>query len=461
MRVDNTGPHTKDEIKEIYAELRQRFPNATIRAANFNEVATAVDAFRDRLPVVTQEIGDTWIYGVPSDPVKVARYREIARLRKEWIQQNRLSVGGATDRKLLGWLALAPEHTWGTDTKRYIDYDNYKPKDLERVLDQPGYQTMKKSWQEKRDDIDMGVAALPAELMRQAATRLSDLKMPLPSMQGLTPFAAEKEIESEHFILALDPKTGAISKLRNKKTGRDWASSEHPLALFVYQTLSKGDYDNFLESYVVSKEWWAPRDFGKPNIEHFNAESSDWFPTLQNGWIGREKNAMRVLAELKIEDPEGKSQGRTAWPSTIYLELVLPNARAVLRATLFSVNKAPNRMPESMWLTFAPDAPDARGWSLDKVEEQVSPSDVVRGGSRSMHAVTSHVRYQDSRGSFQLDTLDAPVVAVGERSPLDFSQNLPDMKHGIHVNLFNNAWGTNYIQWDGGDWTYRFTVTAS
>jgi hypothetical protein len=34
------------------------------------------------------------------------------------------------------------------------------------------------------------------------------------------------------------------------------------------------------------------------------------------------------------------------------------------------------------------------------------------------------------------------------------------MKHGVHVNLFNNAWGTNYIQWGGGDWTYRFTLTA-
>ena len=117
-------------------------------------------------------------------------------------------------------------------------------------------------------------------------------------------------------------------------------------------------------------------------------------------------------------------------------------------------------MPESMWLTFAPEAPEAKGWSVEKVDEEVSPLDVVRGGSRAMHAVTERVRYQDSRGGFQLNTLDAPVIAVGERSPLDFSQNLPDMKHGVHVNLFNNAWGTNYIQWGGGDWTYRFTLTA-
>jgi len=461
VRVDNTGPHTKDEIKQIYADLRKRFPNATVTASNMSDVAVAVDAFRDRLPVVTQEIGDTWIYGVPSDPVKVARYREMARLRREWLQQKKLTAGDATDRQLLRRLALAPEHTWGTDTKRYVDYDNYEPQNLVKVLDQPGYKTMERSWQEKRDDIDAGIAALPDALRHQAVSRIGALQQAVPSQDKLQARPHGAEIQSKHFVLALDAKTGAITKLRNKKSGRDWASPKNPLALFVYQTLSKGDYDKFLDGYVVSKEWWAPRDFGKPNIEHFHAESRDWFPSLQNCWVGREKDVTRILAELKIEDPDGASQGRTAWPERMYLELVLPDSQPVIHATFFSINKSPNRMPESMWLTFAVDAPEPNRWSLEKVDEHVSPLDVVRGGGRSMHAVTSHLRYKDSNGAFQLETLDAPVIAVGQRSPLDFSQNLPDMKHGIHVNLFNNAWGTNYIQWGGGNWAYRFTLSAS
>ena len=56
-------------------------------ASNLTEIANALDPFRSQLPIVTQEIGDTWIYGVPSDPVKVARYREVCRLRREWIAQ--------------------------------------------------------------------------------------------------------------------------------------------------------------------------------------------------------------------------------------------------------------------------------------------------------------------------------------------------------------------------------------
>jgi hypothetical protein len=458
---DNSGPHSTDEVKKIYAELRQQFPNATITATNLSEVAAAVDAFRDKLPVVTQEIGDTWIYGVPSDPIKVARYREVARLRKEWIQQKHFATGDASDRRLLGQLALAPEHTWGTDTKRYIDYDHYEPKDLEQVLQQPEYKIMERSWQEKRDDIDAGVATLPAALRQQAENRLSALRASRPSQQGLHAHSPQKEFDTAHFVLALDRKTGAIARLRNKKSGREWASPEHPLALFVYQTLSKSDYDVYRGSYVVLKEAWTERDFGKPNIAHFGAESRDWHPALVNCWTGRDKNATRILTELKIDDPESERQGRVAWPRSMYLELVLPDTEPVIQITFSSFGKAANRMPESMWLTFAPNAPEAKGWMLDKVDQPVSPLDVVGGGGRSMHAVTNHLRYQDVRGSFQLDTLDAPVVAVGNRSPLNFSKDLPDMRQGLHINLFNNAWGTNYIQWAGGDWAYRFSIAAS
>jgi hypothetical protein len=145
----------------------------------------------------------------------------------------------------------------------------------------------------------------------------------------------------------------------------------------------------------------------------------------------------------------------------MYLELTLPDAEPLVRLTFLSFGKLPNRMPESMWLTFVPDAPEPDGWVLEKVNQQVSPLDVVRGGGRSMHAVTGNLRYQDGRGSFQLTTLDAPVVAVGNRSPLNFSQQLPDLHRGVHINLFNNAWGTNYVQWAGGDWVYRFSVSAS
>lgn len=458
VRVDNTGPHSEDEVKTIYADLRQQFPHATITATSMSGVAAAVDQIRDRLPVVTQEIGDTWVYGVPSDPVKIARYREVSRLRKEWVEQKHFAIGDKTDRSLLAKLALAPEHTWGTDTKRFVDYDHYKPADLAKVLDQSGYRTMERSWQEKRDDIDSGIATLPLLLQEQARARFKTMNADRPSQDGLAAHNAHEEIDTRHFTIRIDPKTGSIVGLRSKHSGREWATPAHPLALFVYQTLSAADYEAFLANYVRSKEWWAPRDFGKPEIGRFKAESREWQPALKSCSVGRRSDAIRIVTQLTIEDAESSARGGVAWPETIYMELELPDTEPLLRIAFVALGKAPNRMPESMWLTFAPDAPEASGWELDKVDQPVSPLDVVRGGARSMHAVTNTLRYKDDRGSFQLSTLDAPAIAVGQRSPLNFSNDLPDMSAGIHVNLFNNAWGTNYLQWAGGDWLCRFTL---
>ena len=43
MRDDNAGPHTLEEIRNIYAELRQQFPQASVRAANLTDIANAIE----------------------------------------------------------------------------------------------------------------------------------------------------------------------------------------------------------------------------------------------------------------------------------------------------------------------------------------------------------------------------------------------------------------------------------
>ena len=459
VRNDNSGPHTADEIAAIYAKLEKRFPKARISAANLSDVALALRDSRSSLPVFTEEIGDTWIYGAPSDPVKLARYREMARLRQEWIAAGRLAIGETEDRQLLRRLALAVEHTWGTDTKRYIDHEHYPPKELGENLGKPNYQVMERSWQEKRDDIDAGVGNLREELRSEAERRLSSLKVMRPEFSGMSSADARTTIHTTHFEVQIDAKAGAIQKLTSKRSGISWASAEHPLALFTYQTLSQADYSAFLATYVQSKESWAPQDFGKPNIDRFQAKSQNWQPSLRRLWVAEDTENHRVISELGIDDPTSEQAGLLAWPKAMYLELTFPKAESVVHITFYSFGKIPNRMPEAMWLTFKPQVPKAAVWKFEKVNEEVLATEVVRGGARRMHAVSNRLVLGDRPGAFEIATLDAPVVAVDTRSPLNFNYELPDLQHGIHINLFNNAWGTNYPQWAGGDWKYRFRLS--
>ena len=130
VRDDNSGPHTLEEVAATYADLQRRFPNAQVIPTSLTEIANAIEPHKNALPVVTQEIGDTWIHGAASDPLKLARYREVARLRESWLAQGKFRIGDATDVALLRHLLLEVEHTWGTDTKTWLDFDHYTPADL-------------------------------------------------------------------------------------------------------------------------------------------------------------------------------------------------------------------------------------------------------------------------------------------------------------------------------------------
>ncbi len=458
MADDNAGPHSMEEIRKIYADLRQQFPGASITASNLAEIANAVAPYRDQFPVVTEEIGDTWIHGVPSDPVKVTRYREVARLRREWIADGKLTVGDKTDLAFLRRFSLFAEHTWGTDTKTYLDHDHYKPADLEEALSKPGYQKTVKGWAEKRRNIDEAVATLPVAMRAQAVARLAKLRPVVPSTEGLKVLRGDKDLETAHFSVGLDEKTGAIRRLRSKSTGREWASAEHPLALFSYQTFSADDYARFMDSYVTSKADWAPQDFGKPNIEHFGARSRIWTPTLVNCWSGESPEGVRMLARLRIEDAAAEKSGVVAWPKTMYLDLLFPEKEPVMKIAFSGFGKIANRLPEALWLSFHPDAPLAEGWTMEKSDYAVSPLAVVPGGNRHMHSLSKGLSYKDAKGSFSIDTWDAPVVALGEKSPIYFSKEQPDLAKGVHFSLFNNTWGTNYLQWFGEDLRFRFEV---
>ncbi len=461
VRGDNSGPHTPAEIAAIYRDLRTSFPGAHVTASNFNEVAAAVEPYRAQLPVVTQEIGDTWIYGIPSDPPKVAKYRTVARLRREWLAQRRFAAGDAADRQLLRRLLLAVEHTWGTDTKSYLDYEHYRPRDLVSVLDQPGYQTMMHSWKEKRDDIDEGVATLPEPLRAEVQSSFAVLVASAPALDGMKPWAQSSaglyEVATKHYRLAING-AGAIVGLRNVASAREWVSPAHPLALFTYQTLSAADYTDYLARYVVSKADWAPRDFGKPGIDTFRVRSQQWHPTVSQAWLGEAAGARRIVLKLNIEDLAAAASSNVAWPEQIYLEITLPDHEAVVHLRLLTLGKQANRLPEAMWLSFTPAVSEHSHWVLDKVDQEVDAATVVAGGGRRMHAVTQGLRCTDAGNTLEIMTLDAPVVALDDRSPLNFSKQLPDPAQGVHVSLYNNGWGTNYPQWCGGDWAYRFTL---
>ena len=457
---DNIGPQTAGQARASFARLRERFPNAEVIGSTLDAFAKQAARVKAQLPVVTGEIGDTWIHGVGSDPQKVARFRALSRLRNRWMangaaQQHAKEVD-AFGRALL----MVPEHTWGMDIKMHLnEYRSYARAPFAAAREQANFRAFESSWAEQRAYLDTAQAALlGTPLAAEAAAVVLELAPRRPEAHDLRPLLRGETVTGAHFALALDPATGAIAQLIDRQNGRAWARSEHLLGLLRYQTFAQSDYDRFHRQYNINKRTtsrWSVPDFTKPGIADAGAESRWWLPRLVGTWHRCDGVGDYLLAELEFPPEAVANYG---CPGVATLEITLPaDARAVHWQVQW-FEKAACRLPEALWFSFAPVGAAARGWELQKMGQQIAPDDVVRDGNRHLHAVEA-VRYADERGSLRLDTPDAPLIAPGEPALLNFTNRFASLRGGVHVNLYNNVWGTNFPMWYEDDARFRFTLS--
>lgn len=452
---DNGGPPPPEEVVATFDELRHNHPGATVEASTLDAFAHDLLPLSGGLPVVSREVGDTWIHGAGTDPGKIARFRELSRLRREWERAGRLTPDGWGDR-FSRFLLLVPEHTWGLDVKTHLDdYRHYTGPELAELRRTPAGMAMEASWAEQRAYLDRALEALPPAEREEADTRLAALEA-IPDERGaLTRVDPGVAIATRYFEITLDGH-GAISSLRFR--GREWAVADRPLAEFGYEVFSDRGYQRFMAQYLVAGEehrWWSVPDFSKPGIGEAVQEHERWRAELTGARVAKEDWGLRILLRLSLPERPATMFGA---PGEAMLEIAVSDSSPELRLMLRWPDKPACRLPEALWLSFPFAAPAGDGWTLDKLDLPVSPRHVVSRGARSLHAVSGEVRYSDADGTALLETLDAPLVAPGLPSLLDFNDRLPEPGQGIHVNLYNNVWGTNFPMWYEGPASFRFRI---
>ena len=169
VRDDNSGPHTADEIRRMHSQLEAAISQCGDRRVqpdghgqgDCSVSRQAAGGHRGDRRHVDLRSGQRPAEG----GAVIAKWRGC---REKWIAAGNFKNGDATDVALLRRLLLEVEHTWGTDTKTWLDFDNYKPADLGRMLETKNYKVVQFSWQEKRQDLLNAVATLPQPLRGEA-----------------------------------------------------------------------------------------------------------------------------------------------------------------------------------------------------------------------------------------------------------------------------------------------------
>jgi hypothetical protein len=248
---DNHGPQSPDAVIQIFDDIRARFPGATPVAATLDDTARAVGPIAGKLPVIEREIGDGWMHGATTDPQKIAHYRELQRLRTEWLAEGKFKPADKVDTAFSRHLIMVPEHTWGMDEKTHLDdYENYRADQLAAHRKDANFIKFESSWKEQCEYIRKAVGALPAKLKTLAEAHLKSLKPRRPRTAGFSPLAT---LETKRWQIGFDPVTGAITRLTDKASttpgGRISRCGRRAMRGFGYRCIFySGDFGDVLYS---------------------------------------------------------------------------------------------------------------------------------------------------------------------------------------------------------------------
>jgi len=430
---DNHGPHSYERVKAIYADLHKRYPQARIIASSFNEIAEELEAVRDQLPVVTSEIGDTWIYGYGSAPIRMAKFRALSALYSDWLRQGKIEKDSDSALNFALELGLIGEHTQGLDVKTHLrNWDKYDMDAFLQARSTAPFQKMEQAWRELDQYLFTAIGYLPETLQTEALAKMKEVDTP-----SVPQFTAEvKEMQPVPWNISL-LKGGAL-KLKG----------------LSYQMLDYGDYSRFFDNYLRNRYGWALDDLGKTGLDQSKAVSLSLPAQAIRQEIRKEKKGVRTITELAFLEQAGVD--KRVYPEKMYVDVLEHKRGKRAEIALTIVNKPAVRLPEAYWFSFGAD--EICSIVAEKMGERVDLLDVVEMGNRQQHGIDRYVDLVTSDGTFRIWSGAAFLVNIGEAKGLNYSLNYPDKQGGIHFNLSNNLWNTNFSMWNEGSLTYRFTV---
>lgn len=438
--ADNIGPQSVLQTVEVLRAMRRQYPQARIRAATLEDYGTLIWQRRASLPLVDLEIGDSWLHGCASDPVKLARFRALQRLydsfEAEGLTPARESFGRG--------LCLVAEHTWGVDVKTYLRDEaawDREAFEAARVTDYR-FTFCEASWAEQRAYLDKAVVRLEGADRDRADTAQAALTAPVRLS-----VTAEQPQKLGGWTIEADTETGGLAALTSPDGIRLHGAEGGPLLTYHHKSFDAGDMARHLSSYLTGEPEWAILDHDKPGLRQARTARSARIDPVFAG-LYREGEAVEIAAEM----PEGAHR---ALGAPVRLRWRIALAGEGLRVTLVLEDKPANRMPEAGYATLHPEG--GTDWNLLKTGLWTDPARVARRGGGALQGLFAARTTLGGR-TLHVTPLDTGLAAPEEADLMTFATTPPAWKTGLSLLLYTNKWGTNFPMWWEGDLVSRIDL---
>lgn len=479
---DNSGVQSSEQIKQELEQIKGKYPDYVVKASTMDKFANVLVKSEPKLPVVTEEIGDTWIHGVSSDPKKMRDYYILTDKLKEWEEQGIFNEDHEQYENFCLELMLIPEHTWGMDIKRFFsDYKNYtkadfqKARQLDKITDEDltyRYQEVKKytvgemkynsfewedrsyklfesSWHEQRNYITKAISMLPGKLQIEANKAIEVPK--IDAQIGNQELKVKNQYEVNGWSIKIN-EFGALSML--EKDDVLYATNQNVIGELKYTIYGVDAYNKFAKNYLrnLDQSFWAI-DFLKPGMEiQANIQNTEIFKPIVSD-IYKFDKIIEVHASFEQEATE-----EFGAPRKIIIKYDFTDK---LKINLSLLDKDAIRYPEGLSFKIAPNVNNPYHYQIEKLGQFMSPLDVVNNGNKIMHCIDNKVKYDGSDKQFEIIAIDSRNICIGEDNVLNFNNRIPKIENGFEFNLLNTIWGTNFTMWYEDDIHAEFDFTIN
>ena len=463
IRGDNSGPPSIVEVFRNYATLKKLFPGAKIVASGYDTFVEKLLTVVDKLPTYSQEIGDTWIHGIASDPFKTAATRVSMRHFSKCLAESKCSLENPDILNFAALLIKNGEHTWGKDVKKYLhDTTHWLNSEFHSQLNQSNFQDIVNSWIEQRDwglnyALDMLNDSNPLKL--DIVAELDQLSFDgHVDTNSFKKISVSTQVNCGPVKIGFSSQTGGINNLQYNS--RTYATDSNQIAQIVYETYTADDFKTFLDEYVYDfGQGYIFLDLGKPGLngtEKFNVS-----PNAKSLWLKETDDSCVFLLESSFESKLISDYGA---PQAAWTQIEIPKNGDGLElfACVYLVNKTSTRIPESLSVYFNPAGVDSHTMKMSKLGEYIPVLDVIKNGSKHLHACdVNGISYDNLR----IQSNDTALVCLGYPTPFPVPMETPNIAKGFSFNILNNIWGTNYVMWypylnEELSTKYRFYMTV-
>ena len=475
--ADNHGTDSSNNILKTIDRLQKKYPDYKVAAGRLDDIAESLWAVRDKLPVVTEEIGDTWIHGVATDPYKVACFRTLLQLKNEWLKSGKLDKSSKEYELFADNLLCICEHTWGQDSKvHFCDTENYtkdrfikaRAKDIVRPKNIFGdfpfrfmafitnifgdkhyrYSQIEKSWQEQRQYIENAVNCLPPDLKTQALQKLSALRPDnIAKITTDNSYNYGDKINAFDYTLQINNNGGVTLYYKD-----DLLTCAKDNPLITYHTYGAKDYKYYSDNYIRHHLQWAVSDNLMPGLKGKDKYPQGiYFYKIIKSQIEKTADKTTITAIFECEKLLCEKAGT---PRNISCEYTLSNNGLDIK--LIWNNKDAVRFTESTGVHFYPQFNNV---NYVKIGTKIDPNSVISYGGRKL-SVVEKTQFEGENINFEIMSCECPLLSSSGNDIMKFDNNVANIKdYGITYILHDNLWSTNFPLWYEENAMFTFNIS--